>query len=96
MVNGLVSSDTPPTPFPPDPEPPSYSPAIPFLSPLNFLSYMLNFVEVIPTEQVSVVWLRISAQGSFWWEMRQGQQGRGQGGTLYAGLRRSHPEFWLS
>ena len=33
MVNGLVSSDTPPTPFPPNPEPPSYSPAIPFLLP---------------------------------------------------------------
>lgn len=33
MVNGLMSSDTPSTPFPPDPEPPSYSPAIPSLLP---------------------------------------------------------------
>ena len=53
---------------------------------------MLDFVEVIPTEEVSLVWLRISAQESFWWEMRRGQQGRGQGGTLYAGLRR--PQYF--
>lgn len=43
MVNGLVSSDTPPTPFPPDPEPPSYSPAIPFLSPWGLEPFPFPF-----------------------------------------------------
>lgn len=43
MVNGLVSSDTPATPFPSEPEPPSYSPAIPFLLPWGLEPFPFPF-----------------------------------------------------
>ena len=51
---------------------------------MNFLSYMLDFVEVVPVEQVSVVWLRISAQGSFWWEMRSAGKRSGRNLVCWA------------
>lgn len=43
MVNGLVSSDTPATPFSSEPEPPSYSPAIPFLLPWGLEPFPFPF-----------------------------------------------------
>lgn len=43
MVNGLVSSDTPATPFPSEPEPPSYSPAVPFLLPWGLEPFPFPF-----------------------------------------------------
>ena len=92
MVNGLVSSDTPPTPFPPNPEPPSYSPAIPFLLPWGPEPFPFPFDDFffffyLALEASGKCFSQSSCPGNFllgsqtlpWFSLFKGQEVQGKG-----------------